>query len=243
MSQLYAVAESRLYIGAAMDLPEVDVVEADFASVSWTEIKGWTQAGALGDTAALISSSEINRGRDIKMKGTRNAGQMQNVFNIKGADAGQAAVIAAEKSRYNYPFKIVYAGEAPAPKSTTVTITVATPGVVSWTAHGLAVDTAVVFTTTGALPTGLTAGTTYYVKTVLTADTFTVAATVGGAAIATSSTQSGTHTATTVPTGPEEKFIGLVMTAAAANGEANTARTRTVTIEVNSNIVTKAALG
>lgn len=78
--------------------------------------------------------------------------------------------------------------------SATVTISNASPGVVTWTGHNIAADQPVVFTTTGALPTGLTAGTTYYVKTVLTVDTFTVAATVGGAAITTSSAGSGTHT-------------------------------------------------
>ena len=78
-------------------------------------------------------------------------------------------------------------------KKSTVTMTIASPCVVSWTAHGLTDGTAIVFTTTGALPTGLTAGTTYYVKSPAT-DTFNVALTSGGAAINTSGTQSGTHT-------------------------------------------------
>jgi hypothetical protein len=80
-------------------------------------------------------------------------------------------------------------------KTSAVTITNASPGVVTWTAHGLQAGDAVVFTTTGSLPTGLTAGTVYYVKAPA-ANTFTVSATVGGAAINTSSAGSGTHTAT-----------------------------------------------
>lgn len=79
----------------------------------------------------------------------------------------------------------------------TVTITIASPGVVSWTAHGLGVGSAVTFTTTGALPTGLTAGTAYYVIAAgLTANAFQVSATPFGSAINTSGTQSGTHTGT-----------------------------------------------
>lgn len=78
----------------------------------------------------------------------------------------------------------------------TVTISNASPGVVTWNAHGLVVNRSVIFTTTGALPTGLTAGTVYYVKTVPDANTFTVAATPGGAAINTSSAGTGVHTAT-----------------------------------------------
>jgi hypothetical protein len=82
----------------------------------------------------------------------------------------------------------------PSTSSSTVTITIASPGVVSWTAHGLAADTPVKITTTGALPTGLVAGTIYYVKSPAT-NTFQLAATPGGSAINTSGSQSGTHTA------------------------------------------------
>lgn len=81
-----------------------------------------------------------------------------------------------------------------APSWSTVTVTIATPGVVTWTGHTLANGDPVSFTTTGALPTGITAGTRYYVVN-QAANTFQIAATRGGAAIATSGTQSGVHTA------------------------------------------------
>ncbi len=76
----------------------------------------------------------------------------------------------------------------------TVTISIATPGVVTWNSHGLSNGAAVRFLTTGALPTGLTAGTIYYVVNSAT-NTFQVSATPGGSAINTSGTQSGTNTA------------------------------------------------
>ena len=79
--------------------------------------------------------------------------------------------------------------------SSTVTITIAAPGVVTWTAHGLSVNDTIRFTTTGALPTGLAIDTTYYVKEVLSANTFTVSTSAGGAAVTTSGSQSGTQTA------------------------------------------------
>lgn len=82
--------------------------------------------------------------------------------------------------------------------SGTCTISIASPGVITRTAHSLENGVAVVFSTTGALPTGLTAGTIYYVVN-RTADTFQVASTVGGTAITTSGTQSGTHTMTPAP--------------------------------------------
>ncbi len=77
---------------------------------------------------------------------------------------------------------------------TTVTISNASPGVISWTEHGLPNGSSLKLSTTGALPTGLTVGTTYYVVGAA-ANTFNLAATLGGTAINTSSAGSGVHTA------------------------------------------------
>ena len=77
----------------------------------------------------------------------------------------------------------------------TITVTIATPGVITWTGHGLIAGSTFQLTTTGALPTGLSASTTYYViSTGLATDSFSFAATAGGSAINTTGTQSGTHT-------------------------------------------------
>jgi len=73
-----------------------------------------------------------------------------------------------------------------------VTITIATPGVVTWTAHGLVANTVVIFKTTSALPTGITANIAYYVRNPA-ANTFEISLTSGGASINTTGTQSGTH--------------------------------------------------
>ena len=80
----------------------------------------------------------------------------------------------------------------------TFTITIAAPGVVTLTAHGLATGDSLYLTTTGALPTGLTANTRYWVVKV-DADTFSLATTLAnalaGTKITTSGSQSGVHTA------------------------------------------------
>lgn len=87
-------------------------------------------------------------------------------------------------------------------RHSTVTITIATPGVVTWNGHKLKANDPVKFVATGTLPTGLTAGTIYYaVGASITTNTFQVSATAGGAAISTSGTQSGTHTAINAPHG------------------------------------------
>lgn len=79
----------------------------------------------------------------------------------------------------------------------TFTVTIASPGVVTLTSHGLATGDSVYLTTTGALPTGLSANTRYWVIYV-DANTFRLATSLAnallGTAINTSGSQSGTHT-------------------------------------------------
>lgn len=83
--------------------------------------------------------------------------------------------------------------------SAVVTISIATPGVVAFANHGFQLGQQVQITTTGALPTGLTASTTYYVVSI-DANSFSLATSLANAAagtkIATSGSQSGIHTLT-----------------------------------------------
>lgn len=103
----------------------------------------------------------------------------------------------------------------------TVTITIAAPGVVTWTAHGLTGACPVVFTTSGSLPTGITSGTTYYVvPSSITTNTFQIATTVAnalaGTSITTSGSQSGTQTGTdgvSLSTTTAATVTGLALTA------------------------------
>jgi hypothetical protein len=91
----------------------------------------------------------------------------------------------------------------------TVTITIATPGVITYTSGTAPVNgTQIKFSTSGALPTGITAGTTYYVVN-SSGSTSNFAATLGGAAINTSGTQSGVQSITLLPTGINATQITL----------------------------------
>lgn len=82
------------------------------------------------------------------------------------------------------------------------TISIASPAVVSLTAHGLGIGDSIYFTTTGALPTGLSANTLYYIISAgFGANSFQISATRGGSAINTSGSQSGTHTLKYCPHG------------------------------------------
>lgn len=82
-----------------------------------------------------------------------------------------------------------------------VTMTIANPCVVTWNTHGFSNGQAVRFTTTGALPTGITAANTIYYAGNVAANTFNLYDTYANAIasgvtgrITTTGTQSGVHT-------------------------------------------------
>lgn len=79
--------------------------------------------------------------------------------------------------------------------SQTFTVTIASPGVVSATAHGLVAGDRLHFTTTGGLPSGMAIGVEYFVlSTSLTSNTFKFALSPEGTAVVTSGSQNGIHT-------------------------------------------------
>jgi len=235
MAQVFPVAGSKLYIGSRVT-GKGTVTAADFAGQVWTEIGGWASAGSIGDTQEVGEQSLINENRVRKFKTVKNAGTMESQFIPIYLDPGQTLFRQAIDDCQPYAFKIVWGGDC-APESD-VTISVGTPGVVSWTGHGLQAGQPVVFSTTGALPTGLNAGTVYYVSaTGLTADAFSVSATAGGAAIDTAAAGTGTHTVTAPPAGYTDMFYGMALPGARSGGDATAAHLRTWSIGIDSNIV------
>ena len=98
---------------------------------------------------------------------------------------------------YTLPPSRVYDGD-PANNPTNAVreclISIASPGVVTLANHNIEPDTAIQFQTTGTLPTGITAGATYYVlSTGITTNTFRFSSSIGGAAVNTSGSQTGTQ--------------------------------------------------
>lgn len=118
---VFATAGSKFYIGAAIDTKNADFAAADFTSQEWVEVKPLESIGSLGDSANSVTMDAIGQSRTIKLKGSRNAGDMQIVAGIDYADPGQIALIAAEKTNNNYAFKVVFndkpAGQNATPSS------------------------------------------------------------------------------------------------------------------------------
>lgn len=234
--QLYPISGSKLYIGNRVT-GKGTVTAADFASTVWTEIGGWANAGTIGDTQEVGEQALIDENRVRKFKTTRNGGTMENSFVPMSLDPGQIKFKAAIESCQPYAFKIEWGSDC-APESV-VTISSATPGVVTWAGHGLLAGQPVVFSNQGgALPTGLVAGTVYYVAAAgVTQNSFSVATTVGGSPIATTGAGTGINTVTAPPAGMMDMFYGLALPGARSGGDATAVNLRSWSIAVDSNIV------
>lgn len=230
MASLQKVAGSKIYIGGRVAYKDT-VTLSDFAGQSWTEIKGWTEAGEMGVEQEVLSQLLISSGITRYAKGTVSFPQMTNTFTPISDDPGQIAFRQAIKSCKPFAFKIEWGADCG--EESTVTISQASPGVVTWTAHGLPAGTPVVLTTTGTLPTGLSPNTTYYVAAspAPATNTFSLAATPGGAAINTTGAGTGTHTAHAQPIGDTDMFFGLALNGAKSGGDATAIRTRTFNIQ------------
>lgn len=184
------------------------------ASNTWTK----AQRGAfstLTDAATVAVDLSLANNFNLTLGGNRTLGVPTNIV------AGQTGVITVRQDitgsrtlAYAWPY--VFQGAAAPILSTgklvmdqltycvnyystsTVTVTIATPGVMTWTGHGLVSGQRIQLTTTGALPTNLSVNTTYWV-TVIDANTFNLSTSLANAQtatfIATAGTQSGVHTA------------------------------------------------
>jgi hypothetical protein len=75
---------------------------------------------------------------------------------------------------------------------------IAGPAVITWPNETINAGTPVQFSTSASLPTGIDPGVVYYVKAKLSANTFTISATVNGPVINISGTQAGTQLGTVV---------------------------------------------
>lgn len=110
MSILLVTAGSKLSIGAPKAYGNSDFLASDFTTgmPTYTPIAGTTNLGTTGDTSELITSNQIIIARTRKAKGVRNAGSMQVICDIDLTDAGQIALVAAEKTYQSFAFKLTF---------------------------------------------------------------------------------------------------------------------------------------
>ena len=96
------------------------------------------------------------------------------------------------RENYNYIDMTVWSTQPYVGVPDTCTISIADPAVITLVDHGFSVDDVVRFSTSGSLPSGITANRMYFVHTVLSDDTFTVSLELEGTEADTTSAGSGT---------------------------------------------------
>lgn len=179
-------------------------VVGDYMFISYIDNAGSYQVSKTNDQSSFTSTSVyetevLNEGNSHWVKKLLSA---YLTFEPLPA-AGQVALYYKKDAETGWTRLFVYNTDNGISKgavniesdSTAFTVTIATPAVFTSTGHGLIAGQIIRLRTTGALPTGLTAGQEYYVlSTGLTSSTFRVSLTDGGSAINTTGSQSGTHT-------------------------------------------------
>lgn len=223
MATIFTAAGAALAIGTTAAVASTD---------TYTTMANVTDIPEFGRVYNVIKVQPLGTRGVQKIKGSFDESEIAVKMARDRSDPGQAAALLARDVDSDYNFKVTL-NDAAAPISNTVTMTIAVPGAVTWTAHGLAAGTGIKFSTTGALPTGIVAGTTYFVL-VIDANTFNVAATIGGTAITTSGTQSGVHTATTVPAPSNVMFKAKVVSFTLGVGTEDSAIMATMTLAISS---------
>jgi hypothetical protein len=121
---------------------------------------------------------------------TGGTGGSNNIFPLR--DDALVSSIPLQTSMVSTGNQTIYTNDS---RAATVTVTAATPCVVSWTSHGLTSGQAIIFTTSGVMPSGILANQLYYVLVAgFTANSFEFATTPTGTAVNTTTTGTGVLT-------------------------------------------------
>ncbi|HEY8359363.1 MAG TPA: phage tail tube protein [Ramlibacter sp.] len=104
-------AGSKIYIGPVRT-DATDTLAEYAALTPWVEIGEVETLGEFGDESAAVTFLSVGDARTRKLKGARDAGTLALTVGRDPLDAGQIALSAAEKTKFEYAFKIV-AADAP----------------------------------------------------------------------------------------------------------------------------------
>jgi hypothetical protein len=100
---------SKFYIGPVTN--ELDDA-AGMAALTWVEVGEVETLGEFGDEASTVTFASIGDGRVRKLKGARDAGTMEITVGRDPRDAGQIAMKAAERTKFQYAMRVT-AADAP----------------------------------------------------------------------------------------------------------------------------------
>lgn len=111
---------ARYAIGGTTSIPfnsDQAALDAFEAITDWVEIGEIEDGGELGDQSNDVTFQALSDGRVRHLKGARDAGTIALVCGADPSDPGQQALRAAERTKFNYPFRVIYE-DAPDENST-----------------------------------------------------------------------------------------------------------------------------
>lgn len=100
-----AATGTTLFIGGVQTQKEPD--QADYEADSYVEVGEIETLGNFGDKSSPITFTSLADSRVRKLKGPRDAGDMTLTVGDDPTDEGQAAMVAAEGTTFDYNFKVV----------------------------------------------------------------------------------------------------------------------------------------
>jgi len=103
---VYASAGVTISIGPVADESINDL--GDFGNLSYTAIGEVESIGEFGDSSNPITFTALSDARVTKVKASRNAGGFTITMARDTQDAGQIALRAAEKTKFDYAVKVEY---------------------------------------------------------------------------------------------------------------------------------------
>jgi hypothetical protein len=111
MAGIFATAGATVAIAQVLSSKITDFVLSDFDAQSWTTISWLESIGQFGDESTEITFDSIDTGRTQKLKGQRNAGNIELVCGVDYEDDGQAELRAAEGEIHDYAFRVQFNDE------------------------------------------------------------------------------------------------------------------------------------
>jgi hypothetical protein len=135
-----------------------------------------------GLTENSFRVSEDKRGTPVSTSGMQTGDQSYLVAKLAETTL---------RENYDYIELTVWPEQPYKTSSSTCTISIASPAIITFTGHGFDANDVIRFETTGSLPSGMSTSRLFFVDTVLSTDTFTIKDTITGDPLETSGTQSG----------------------------------------------------
>jgi hypothetical protein len=126
--------------------------------------------------------STVRRGSPVITSGSQTGNQSYIVRRL---------ALTTLRENYDYIDMTVWPEQPYRNSSSTCTVSIGNPAIITLTSHGFNVDDVIRFESTGTLPGGLSSARMYFVEAVLSPDTFRIKDTIDGTPLQTFGTQSG----------------------------------------------------